>query len=304
MNYKIVYSLLVAAFISCDKHEIDTSSQIDRMIDVQVLALSENYATKVSYDEVATNGSYAFNWEIGDKLSIIAPNNDNQQFTATQAAKKALLTGSVAPWSGEADLYGIYPYSSTAYTITAAGETTLSTALNRSIALSTTPIAGGSHNINKQGYLTTGAKATATSATAYNFPNLPFRQVMSFIRFNIEQVPAGNTVTKIVLSSTDATKSIFISKAIVNVKTANLTSRGHTFANAITIPITGSKAGAAMIFDYALFPCNFEHNEITIAVYGSNTTETILYTKTTDKLAFMRNHKYKLTLDLTPKANR
>ena len=295
MKRKLVYSMLVFALLSCSKEEL--VPPVQNVIDICAVALSENHTTRVAYSDDAISGIYSFKWDALDEISIIVPStgNKNAKFITEQSSKISTLKGSVEAWTGEKDLYGIYPYrEAKPYVITSSGITMLSSKLDEKINLSA-PV--GAYNINKEGYLTTGAKATAKSQTEYNFPNLPFRQVMSFIRFKITAVPSNKMVRKVTLTSTDSSKKLFISEASVNVKTANLTTNGHTVSQTITLVIDGSTVGGDVLFDYALFPCNSENDEIKITVYGSE--EELLFDKITDKLALMRNHKYNLNIKLS-----
>lgn len=291
---------LCALAASCQKEE--ESPVKGEKVQVSINVTMDEPDTKVTYTTDGTdNTKLNFAWNVGDEVSIVpryidtevsgGATRQNCKFTVQSVSgKTATLTGSITAWDGVRNVYAIYPYkesisynngapllyygnpsTSPALTI-AADETECSSVPMQAIALNLT--------------------FANLSSTEFTFATAPA------IRIFVDNVPAGQTVTKAYLYSDKATGLSL--KTICG--SAWQRYEGGSYAG---FSITGTSAGADTYINFPIAPISYVGSTLYIEVItkGADYTEySYCVSKNGINMASSTNKFYPLTIDCSTAA--
>jgi len=271
-KYFILVAVL-ASVISCQK-EANVSTD-GKLMNVSFSAALEDNSTKVNYTKEAS--CYKGTWVSGDKISLISYNNENAEFTNST---KNMFSGSVTPWSGNKDIYAVYPYNSTPYTISDNKLT---------FDASVQDIAAGDAN-----YANTLMVAKSNGSSS-SLPGMCFKQAMAIVKLDITNVPSDVTVTKVAVINQDMySNQTLVKSASINMADGTIDGT-PAYTNNVVGTVTGATAGAETIVNFALLPTT------TAAKYSFCVTLSNgdVYKKTLATAAtFARNTMYTVAYDL------
>lgn len=117
-------SIFAVTLFSCseDTNELiivpDEGTTIDVIIGSEA---TDATTTKVSYTSNSDGSEFAFCWHSGDEISVSVPDatgNTNNKFCADASTNTSTLSGQLASWAGVYNLYAIFPYKSSGYSVT------------------------------------------------------------------------------------------------------------------------------------------------------------------------------------------
>ncbi len=262
---KIIYlfiSIFAVALFSCSKSSsktdvtpTPTTPEVGTTIDV-VINTEAPSATKVSYTSNSDGSEFAFSWHSGDEISVAVPaasGNTNNKFTAEASSSTANLSGQLASWEDACDLYAIFPYKSTGYSVSSSGTFTHS--------LASQTVDASSNNAFENSLMVAVADdATAVSDDDYYIPTLSFQQVMSFYQLSLKDIPTGETIVEIGL---EASNNLFVESATVDLTTAALSNK--TMTSAISASVSNA-SGTTATLNFALFPVDLSSQSITMYI--------------------------------------
>lgn len=241
--------------------------------------------TRVGYD--SDNGVARFRWNNGDKLSLFSynssgnPSNNNCNFATESTTAQGVFKGEANTWTEPQNVYAVYPYNSSSYTISSPADPASAT------ATFTLP--------NPQMYTVGGSldnafMVAATSAAADNV-SLHFKQVMSIIKFDISGVASNETVVGV---SIDIPNYSFPLAGVVKMADATLSSRSN-YTYYQKVGVAGSTEGASLTtVQMALFPVDLSTQNVNIIVY----TNLRHYAFTKKGTNFERNERTSVSLNL------
>src|SRR5574344_438502 len=304
MKKALIYSIIglsALTAISCDKQNDADMIPSGTRVNVTIKGGVQEAGTKVTYTPDGTT-KYDFTWSVDDKVSLIVNDggagNTNNEYTATTAAKSSPFTGSVTTWSDSKNVYSVFPYNATAYTITGADNASTATValslLNRSV------VAGDGEGKYANTYMT--ASAANITADGLSSTTLNYHQVMSIVKLSITGVKSGETVTAVgmefPIAKIPTSAAVTLSDGVISSVSSSST--------ALYCKVTGATAATATMVDFALFPHDYTSEGVgtdKLKFYvettdGSNIVKSYLI-KSIDRKAFLRNTIYTLSGDLT-----
>src|SRR5574344_2151831 len=304
MKKALIYSIIglsALTAISCDKQNDADMIPSGTRVNVTIKGGVQEAGTKVTYTPDGTT-KYDFTWSIDDKVSLIVNDggggNTNNEYTATTAAKSSPFTGSVTTWSDSKNVYSVFPYNATAYTITGVDDASTATValslLNRSV------VAGDGEGKYANTYMT--ASAANITADGLSSMTLNYHQVMSIVKLSITGVKSGETVTAVgmefPIAKIPTSAAVTLSDGVISSVSSSST--------ALYCKVTGATAATATTVDFALFPHDYTSEGVgtdKLKFYvettdGSNIVKSYLI-KSIDRKAFLRNTIYTLSGDLT-----
>lgn len=241
--------------------------------------------TRAGYTD---NGSeMLFSWHSGDKISVEVDGvdaNKNCELTTTKAEKSAPFNGTVTNFDGEKTIYAIYPYSAAGYTVTD-GKVTLTLPNPQEYS-----VGGPLTNCYLVG------KGTATSAASGIDASVSMKQVMSFIKLNITNAPAGVTGVKMTDSNGVESLQTEITVEVATGKQSGIyTKRGVV---ELTMDVTDPTGTADKEIYFAILPQDKSAGFFTITVtFDDGSVKTIPAKK---GLQFQRNMHYVVDVDAAP----
>ncbi|MFR9607638.1 MAG: leucine-rich repeat domain-containing protein [Rikenellaceae bacterium] len=286
---KIIYlfiSIFAIAALSCSKSSSDidttpdtTTPEVGTTINV-VISTEAPSATKVSYTSNSDGSEFAFSWNSGDEISVAVPaasDNTNSKFTAESSTSTANLSGQVVSWEGSCDLYAIFPYKSSGYSVSSSGTFTHSLA-------SQTVDASSNNSFENSLMVAVASDATAVSDEDYYIPTLSFQQVMSFYQLSLKDIPTDETIVEI---GFEASNNIFVESATVDLTSAELSNK--TMTSAISASVSNT-SGTTATLNFALFPVDLSSQSVTMYVKTMTTDGYNQYSKEFNPAAnFERN---------------
>src|SRR5574344_331641 len=304
MKKALIYSIIglsALTAISCDKQNDADMIPSGTRVNVTIKGGVQEAGTKVTYTPDGTT-KYDFTWSVDDKVSLIVNDggagNTNNEYTATTAAKSSPFTGSVTTWSDSKNVYSVFPYNATAYTIT--GVDNVSTATVALSLLNKSVVAGDGEGKYANTYMT--ASAANITADGLSSMTLNYHQVMSIVKLSITGVKSGETVTAVgmefPIAKIPTSAAVTLSDGVISSVSSSST--------ALYCKVTGATAATATMVDFALFPHDYTSEGVgtdKLKFYvettdGSNIVKSYLI-KSIDRKAFLRNTIYTLSGDLT-----
>lgn len=290
----IAFSMMVS---SCEVSEIEVIYQ--EQYEVAVTATQKETDTKVSYG-AESDSKYPFTWSSGDAFSFATysaegstpSTNTNVSFSTTETTKSASFTGTVTEFTNEYAV-GIYPYNSTGY---AFGTNNGSTYVSLSLASQT--IAATS---NKYANIYMLAEAQQCSNTDLSSKTFSFNTLTAILRFNVTNVPAGETVTKITIGTSDNSLKLY---SVRGYKLSNHTAIDdascYTKVNSLSATVSGANANTDTEVNFALFPADLSSQSMIISVQTTNgSDENNYYEYVKTGISFAANTIYPVTFDIT-----
>lgn len=286
-------ALCALGMTGCRKDIDDAGTQIKQQAIMTMRAIVNGPQTRAVYKENTTNETKMdFSWQNGDEISMVVNGveaNKNIKLTTTDAAKSATFSGAATPWGGEKKpAYAFYPYDATPYIVTGGDNPTTAT-----VELSLP---------NPQAYTVGGAVSnsllvgggTATAEGGNISATVAMKQVMSIIKLNISNVPAGSKVARVKLMCDEA---VFPTTATVNLSDATITNP-DTKVKELTMNVTDNTTEATKTVSFAMFPTDLTGKKIRVEVtYDDNMKWRITEKDGTD---FVRNMHYVMEFDGRP----
>ena len=241
--------------------------------------------TRADYTD---NGTFmSFSWRNNDAISVVVDGvngNENCQFTTSTDGKNSPFQGTVTSWNGTKNVYAIYPYSATGYTVNS-GENSATATTSLTLPNPQLYTVGGAIS---NSFMVGAGTATASGSTINASASL--RQVMSIIKLNISNAPA-----KVIKVKLKCSEPVFPTTATVKLSDGTISSPG-TLVNELSMTVTDGTSNADKSVSFAMFPANLTGKTIAVDV----TFEGGLI-KTINKagLSFARNSHYIFAFDAT-----
>ncbi|MFI3320959.1 MAG: leucine-rich repeat protein [Rikenellaceae bacterium] len=259
---KLIYPLLLTLplFVGCEKSNNTTTptpNEEEKTIFVTINGSNET-TTKVSYEPNSDNSTYKFRWEEDDAFSLIVPStlNNNQKFSTDTASESSEFSGEIITWSGEKDIYAIYPYTTTGYTLDSSNSTI-------EVSLTTQILNASDDSDYSNGLMIALASdATASSDGGYNIPDLQFKQAMSFFQLELENIPTDETLIELGFESDT---EIFYSSATIDLNTIAIDNSNSTLSTNISASISNQAYTTAML-NMAIAPVDLSGEKFTLYI--------------------------------------
>ncbi len=261
--------LLVGLALSCTKDSIiKTESEIN------VSFTANNINTKVSY--YPNISEMEFSWDKYDQISINSKNNINRIFTTTTESNSSEFSGKLNTWEGESDIYAIYPWSE-------------SISLSGSVIKydNTTQVLDCSLNNKYSNSLLVamGKYAKAEDADNYYIPELNFKQMLSFLKLDLKDIPENEIVSSVGFES--ELNNLITSS---NIDIANFSSSAISTSSSIVFDVI-NHSGSIMSLNIAMIPQDLSGQLIKLVVFTTTSTQVKKYTYSIPYgLNFKSNH--------------
>lgn len=281
----VVALCLGLAVASCTKDDEPNDFTPERVqMTISAKEADSEVQTRVGYDSDGTVGR--FRWNSGDKFSFITNGvaaNSNCSFLTESTTARGSFTGTATTWEGSQNVYAVYPYSNTAYTVTGP-ETLESATVDLSIPYNQSYTVGGSLD---NAYMVAAASSTVDNVS------LSFKQAASIIKFDIIHVPAGLTVSSVSIDLPGY--SIPLKKRVKLSDASASDAPNNSYNNYRKVTVSGAVAGEATTVQMALWPTDLSSVNVNIMVLLSNGAS-CGFTKAGTN--FERNERTSVTLDL------
>jgi len=283
----LIFALCLGMAVSSCTKDDGTDDFTPELVQMTISAgeADADIQTKVGYDRNGSAG--AFKWSNGDAFSFFSYNssgaqaNNNRSFSTTSTTALGTFQGEATTWDGTQNVYAVYPYTSSSYTVSAPADLTNATA-TFTLPNPQTYTVGGSLN--------NAFMVAATNTTAGNV-SMSFKQVMSIIKFDITNVPSGETVTGV---SLDILSDFLALSGTAKMADATLSAKS-SYTDYHKVNVTGATAGAPTTVQMVLFPVDISNYNVNIIVYTN--AQTYAFTKRATN--FERNERTSVTLDLS-----
>ncbi len=230
-------------------------------VDVQIGAAMQQGSTKATYEPNSDRSSFEFIWDEADQISLIVPDvaeNANAEFRVQSNGTNTTIMGELTTWSGEKEIYAIYPYQETKYS--AGSDKTIS------ISRSTQTIDLSDDRVENGVMVAAVSGATLSSDNMVGIPDLEFCQAMSFFLLELKDIPSSMSVTKVELYSTDA---IFVASANIDLASGEIVEGSESMTRSVVAEIEGQSGSTAQIY-FALLPVDLSSQSLTMKVTTSS----------------------------------
>lgn len=260
-NIHYLALLSVAGFFSACTETIEERPESGMLIDAVVSGGVYDTETRVTYDPNSDNSAYIASWREGDEISLFIPNtanNDNRKFTVATTAKTSNISGKIATWEGEKNVYALYPFDANGYKFSASSETI-------HCDNSTQKIDAYADNVYPNGLMVAvAANATATSRSNYNIGELNFKQVMSLFKLKLKDIPVGERITAMGFKMKE---QLLVESANIDPTTGKITP--HTKAHSISATVK-NQVGSIASLNFAMLPADLTGKPIVLHITTEN----------------------------------
>lgn len=236
---------------SCDRVECD---DVD-LVHLSIGAVVDQGVTRGSYTPNGDKSKFAFSWNDGDRIALIADDVTSSQgaeFQVKGSGAEATISGDIKPWSGEKNIMAIYPYSSESCYVN--GDVV-------NVSIGTQVIDASSHKVENSVMVAASSGATLEGDDMSGIPTLSFNQVMSFLYIELKDIPAGSSVTEVELYSKDA---IFVESADVDMWSGEIR-KGRAMTRSVKAKIQ-NQSGSTTALNFALLPVDLSDTPFAMKV--------------------------------------
>ncbi len=298
-------SLGLLMFASCSEEEMGSNVPEPKpeIVKVSFQAGSGDQKTKIWYEQDDTK--FKANWLVGDKVSILNSGFEKEDaqapFEAKSEGEAPKIDGELTTWTDKRTLYAVHPHKDDYYGFD--GKSFLYSAAEQKIDVNPDKTKN-SQAVNNSILLAVaenaGFKVGANGKNGLDVDRLWFKQAMSFLKFELGEVPEGYTIKTVTITDKELT---LVERANISIShteagdVIDYTNKKYT--NSITASIVGHKAEKNVEILFALIPTELKNAQLVVmAVDGGGNEHK--YTKQLPALDFKRNefNFYSKTLEI------
>ncbi len=290
MNRLFYFFFLLIVLASCTEKEIDSIEPVTKaeFVSVAFDVKSGEQNSRIYYDQNQYK-QFEPTWNTGDQVAIVTKNRiAGAPFTIQNDGARTSLGGQIQYWNDTTTMYAIYPHRNDYYGFD--GYNFTYKAEGQVINVENSTETSHESNTNALGnaiLMSVAGGAGFDEGNDLNIDYMHFKQVMSFLRFNIAAHGELHELKRVTLKDTEDT---FVTEAKIRMdEQGEIRYEYLEYSNQLTATIEGQDDTNRAVVNFAMLPTTLKNPIMEIEAIDENGVEYIFTKKLPSNLAFKRN---------------